>query len=188
MGTHRSRCPRSSCTPWSLACARHGAPCRAGSGVRSWGTAACAGCEGHPQLSPEGSGQPRHAPTVELHKGEVRAGCAAVALGQACVLSGGMMGCCRAPAPRRVSGNRNEPGPSTDGRTRGVWAGVPGDPPAAVAQPLPRTPSLPQGPKVPQRPAGARQETDTAGASQCSSQTGFTGGGGPWRPSCSARS
>lgn len=58
---------------------------------------------------------------------------------------------------------------------------VPVDPPAAVAQPLSRTPSLPQGPKVPRGLAGARQETDTAGARPCSSQTGFTGGWGRHR-------
>lgn len=64
----------SSCTPWSLACACRAAPCCAGSGVRSWGTTACAGREGHPQLTPEDSGQPRHTPAVEPYQGELRAG------------------------------------------------------------------------------------------------------------------
>lgn len=113
-----------SCTPWSLACARCAASCRAGSGVRSWGTAACAGCEGHCQVNPEGSGQPRHTPAAELHRGEVGDGCAALALGQAWVLCGGTMESRQAPAPRRVSGNKNEPGPGRDGWTCGVWAGL----------------------------------------------------------------
>lgn len=64
------------------------------------------------------------------------------------------------------------------GRTR---VQVPIDPPTAVAQPLSRTPSLPQGPNVPRGLAGARQETDTAGARPCSLQSGFTGGWGRHR-------